>query len=350
MAHYARITIKEIAQEAGVSKQTVSRVINNRPDVSDKTRQRVQAIIDRNGYQPSSLARSLTRGRTYTLGVVCSDLQHFGPSQTLTGINQQARQFGYALSLSLIHNLEEVNVKSILGNLVAQHVDGIIWAPVVGREGKMYQHVLAESAELAVPMVVNGEPGFAFTAVYSDSYAGAQLATDHLLEQGYQTIGIITGPMHEWSARQRLAGWQHALRMAHRPIADSLMAYGEWTAVSGYLGLQQLLARRSDIDAVFVSNDQMALGALKAAQECGRAVPHDLGVVGYDDIPEASYFNPPLTTVQQDLGKIGRLLVQALDQQIQNQDMDNFPPQIIEIPTKLIIRASTRKSGYTDDI
>lgn len=343
MAPYTRITIKEIAQEAGVSKQTVSRVLNNRPDVSEQTRQRVQSIIDRNGYQPSSLARSLTRGRTFTLGVVCSDLQHFGPSQTLMGINQAARQLGYTLSLSLVHNLELLNVKSMLGNLIAQHVDGIIWAPVVGKEGKMYQRVLHELAEMAVPVVVNGEPGFEFTAVYSDSYAGAQLATSHLLEQGYQTIGIITGPMQEWSARQRLAGWQHALRMANRPIAESLIAYGEWTAVSGYLGLQQLLTQRPDLDAVFVSNDQMALGALKAAQEGGRVVPNDLGVVGYDDIPEASYFTPPLTTVQQDLSKIGRLLVQALDQQIQNQERDNYPTQIIEIPTKLIVRASTCK-------
>lgn len=345
MAHHARLTIKEIAQEAGVSKQTVSRVINNRPDVSDHTRQKVQAIIDRNGYQPSTLARGLTRGRTYTIGVVCSDLQHFGPSQTLTGINQQARQLGYTLSLSLIHNPEEINVTSILGNLIAQHVDGIIWAPVVGKEGKTYQRVLNELAELSVPVVVNAEPSSNFTVVYSDAYVGAQLATKHLLSHGYQTIGIVTGPLHEWTAKQRLAGWRHELRMAGRAVDESLVVEGEWTAVSGYHRLHQLLKRRPDMDAVFVCNDHMALGALKAAQECGRCVPDDLGVVGYDDIPEASYFNPPLTTVQQDLGKIGRLLVEALDQQIQDQGLEPHPPKIIEIPAKLVIRASACKLG-----
>lgn len=344
MANHFRITIKQIAQEAGVSKQTVSRVLNNRPDVSPITRQRVQSIIDRNGYQPSKLARGLTRGRTYTLGVASSDLHHFGPSHTLMGINEEARARGYTLSLSLVDNLEQNDPKNILGHFLAQHVDGVIWAAVV-KDGGAHDQIAKQLATLPIPVVATTKPSHPIYTAHVDSCAGVKLATKHLAERGYHTIGIITGPPNEWSAQQRLVGWQQGLIELGKTADSTLIATGNWTAVSGATALQQLLDQRPDIDAVFVSNDHMALGALKAAQEMGLCVPQDLGIVGFDDTPEAGYFTPALTTVRQDLRQIGRLLVAELDQQIQAPHMreSNGHPKQTVIQPQLVIRASSMR-------
>lgn len=342
MANHFRITIKQIAQEAGVSKQTVSRVLNNRPDVSSTTRKRVQSIIDRNGYQPSKLARGLTRGRTYTLGVISSDLHHFGPSHTLMGINKEARARGYTLSLSLIDDQHGVNAKTILGNLLAQHVDGVIWAAVV-KDGEAYKQIINELSCLPIPVVANTKPSPPIYTAHVNNCVGGKLAVQHLAEQGYNTIGIITGPPDEWSTEQRLQGWRHGLEELGKTADSSLIAIGDWTAVSGATALQQLIQQRPDLDAVFASNDHMALGSLKTAQEMGLRVPHDLGIVGFDDTPEAGYFTPALTTVRQDLRQIGRLLVAELDKQIQapNKRESNGHPAMTVIQPQLIIRASS---------
>ncbi|MEM7116008.1 MAG: LacI family DNA-binding transcriptional regulator [Chloroflexota bacterium] len=344
MANHFRITIKEIAQEAGVSKQTVSRVLNNRPDVSLKTRKRVQSIIDRNGYQPSKLARGLTRGRTFTLGVVSSDLHHFGPSHTLMGINKEARTRGYTLSLSLVDNLEKICPKTILGNLLSQHVDGVIWAAVT-KDGEVYEQIVAQLAKLPIPVVATTQPGYPIYTVHVDNCAGAKLAVAHLAKRGYETIGFIAGPSNEWSAQQRKTGWKQSLAALGKTADSTLIATGDWTAVSGANAFRQLIYQRPDIDAVFVSNDHMALGALKAAQEMGLCVPQDLGIVGFDDTPEAGYFTPALTTVRQDLRQIGRLLVAELDQQIQaphKRESNGHPKQTV-IQPQLIIRTSSMR-------
>ena len=342
MSKNGRITIKEIAQQAGVSKQTVSRVLNNRPDVSPQTRNRIQTIIERSNYRPSKLARSLTRGRTYTIGVVGSDLRHVGPSHTLIGIDEQAYASGYALSLSLLHEQDDAStLETILHEMLAHQVDGIIWTAV--NKLDTYEQVFARLTNLTVPVVVGSElQPQGLSAVHTDSCVGGTMATQHLLDQGYETIAIVTGPLNEWSAKQRLASWQQTVT----PPDDSLVFAGDWTAATGYAGIQQLLQQRPDIDAVFASNDQMALGVLKAAQELGRCVPQDLGVVGFDDIPEAMYFTPSLTTIRQNLVENGRLLVQELDRQIHARaNGEGFAPQVLQTPPQLIIRASSTRNG-----
>ena len=342
MSKNGRITIKEIAQQAGVSKQTVSRVLNNRPDVSPKTRNRIQTIIERSNYRPSKLARSLTQGRTYTIGVLGSDLRHVGPSHTLIGIDEQAYATGYALSLSLLHEQDDVSMlETILHEMMAHQVDGIIWT-AVNKLGT-FEQVLAQLTELPIPVVVGSElQPQGVSAVHTDSCVGGAIATQHLLDQQYKTVAIITGPLNEWSAKQRLNGWQQTVSAPD----DSLIFEGDWTAASGYSGVQQLLQQRPDIDAIFASNDQMALGILKAAQELGHCVPQDLGVVGFDDIPEAMYFTPSLTTIRQNLVENGRLLVQELDRQIQaHSNQEPVEPQVLQTPPQLIIRASSVKTG-----
>jgi DNA-binding LacI/PurR family transcriptional regulator len=341
-----RITIKQIAQEAGVSTQTVSRVLNQRADVASETRERVQTIIDWYGYRPSQLARGLIRGRTNTIGVITSDLHHYGPSHTLTGIAEQAHALGYTLCLSLIQDPSEATVETIIQNMLAQHVDGIIWA-AVEKATETEQSAIQKLTKLPIPVAANRSPRPGLTiAVHGDSYLGGEMATKHLLEQGYRTVGHISGPLDEQSGQQRLLGWQNALRSANLSPDESLVVHGDWTSGSGACCLPCLLEQRPDIDAVFVANDQMALGVFQTARKLNRQIPQDLGVVGYDNIPESSYFDPPLTTIHQgqDLIQHGRLLVQELDRAIQAQNQNKFyDPQAVIIPPRLIIRASSIK-------
>ncbi|NIO69659.1 MAG: substrate-binding domain-containing protein, partial [Anaerolineae bacterium] len=309
-----RVTIKQVAKEAGVSTQTVSRVINHRPDVAPETRRRVLQVIDRLGYRPSNIARSLIQGRSYTLGVVGYGLEYFGPSRTLSGIERQANELGYSLLLSLIRQPEKNDVEQILRELLSRYVDGIVWAvPEIGNNRDWTQQ---EIPQLSVPIVfLSTQPRPNQSVVAVDNRSGGRMATKHLLDQGYQNIGLITGPLDWWEARQRQLGWQDALQEV--TTEDNLVVKGDWTAESGERGLRQLLEQRPDMDAVFVCNDQMALGALQTARQMGVRVPEDLALVGFDDIPESAYFYPPLSTVRQDMVELGRRAVRELGRMIE---------------------------------
>ena len=343
MSKNGRITIKEIAKQAGVSKQTVSRVLNNRPDVSPETRLLIQKIIDNSDYRPSRLARGLSSGSTKTIGVISSDIGYVGPSHTLIGIDEQAHTAGYTISLNLLHEQDESGMDGILQNMMEQPVDGIIWTAVSKNDS--YEQVSAKLRNLPIPVVVGGElKAEGLSAVHTDSFVGAQRATQHLLDQGYTTVAIITGPMDQWISVQRLTGWQQTVSSPDQ----SLVFEGDWTAAAGYKGLQQLLKQRPDIDAVFSSNDQMALGVLKMAREMGRRVPQDLGIVGFDDIPEAMFFTPSLTTVRQSLVENGRLLVQKLKWQIEaHQKNKPYEPSVVQTPPELIVRGSSIRQAGT---
>lgn len=335
-----RVTIKQVAKEAGVSTQTVSRVINNRPDVAPETRQRVLQVIDQLGYRPSSIARSLIQGRSYTLGVVGYGLEYFGPSRTLSGIEQQANELGYSLLLSLIRQPEKNDVEQILRELLSRYVDGIVWAvPEIGDNRDWTQQ---EIPRLAVPVVfLSTQPRPNQSVVAVDNRSGGRMATQHLLDQGYQNIGLITGPLDWWEARQRQLGWQDALKEV--TIENDHIVEGDWTAESGERGLRQLLEQHPDMHAVFVCNDQMALGALQAARQMGVRVPADLALVGFDDIPESAYFYPPLSTVRQDMVELGRRAVRELGRMIEasQQSRAVVRPKTILLQPQLIIRESS---------
>jgi LacI family transcriptional regulator len=335
-----RVTIKQVAKEAGVSTQTVSRVINHRPDVAPETRRRVLQVIDRLGYRPSNIARSLIQGRSYTLGVVGYGLEYFGPSRTLSGIEQQANELGYSLLLSLIRQPEKNDVEQILRELLSRYVDGIVWA--VPEIGNNRDWIRQEIAQLSVPIVfLSTQPRPKQSVVAVDNRSGGRMATQHLLDQGYQNIGLITGPLDWWEARQRQLGWQDALKEV--TIENNLVVEGDWTAESGERGLRQLLEQRPYIDAVFVCNDQMALGALQAARQMGVQVPGDLALVGFDDIPESAYFYPPLSTVRQDMIELGRRAVRELGRMIEasQQGRAVIEPKTILLQPELIVRASS---------
>jgi LacI family transcriptional regulator len=342
MASRQPITIRQVAHAAGVSTQTVSRVVNNHPDVAPETRQRVQGLIDQLGYRPNVLARSLIHRRSQTLGVVVTGLDFFGPTRTLVGIESETRAIGYSLLLDLLHHPEAEDVEQLLNRLLSRQVDGIIWAvPEIGANRNWLRR---EAPQLPVPVIyLNMDLHPDLPVVTIDNRRGGRLAAEHLLAQGYQQIGIITGPLEWWEARERLLGWHEVMQAAGRAADARQIVEGDWSAASGEQGFRRLLEQFNEIDAVFACNDQMALGVIQTAQRLHRRVPEDLAVVGFDNIPESPYFSPPLTTVQQPLMDLGREAVRELVRMIEahQQGALKLQPVARLIQPVLIVRDSS---------
>lgn len=334
---YKRVTLKEVAAAAGVSTQTVSRVVNGRPDVAADTREQVQKIIDTLGYQPSKIARSLIQGQSYTLGVVSSSIGLYGPSLVLQGIQEAAVAEDYSLMLHILPDAESFDARNVVREILSYHVDGILWAvPEIGQNRDLVQQALPS---IKVPIVfLNMQPRPNLVTSVIDNKHGGCLATQHLINEGRQNIGLITGPMNWWEARQRELGWRKALEENGRSVDESFITNGDWTPSSGERCIRMLLEWHPEMDAVFVCNDQMALGAMKVARQMGRKIPEDLAVVGFDDIPESPYFSPALTTVQQDVAEMGRQGVKQLLNLISNKELD-FQSVVLQ-PT-LIVRESS---------
>jgi LacI family transcriptional regulator len=354
MAIAKRLTIREVAAAAGVSTQTVSRVINNHPDVAPETFKRVQAVIDQTGYEPNMLARGLTQGRSHTLGVVAYGLDYFGPSRIVGAIERQAAEMGYGISLNLILEPETDDVGQILSNLRSRQVDGIIWAiPEVGNNRAWLR---THGRDLPVPvMLVGGMAGETrLPSITIDNAAIGRIATEHLLAGGARHVGVVTGPSTWWESEQRLHGCRQTLNEAGRTAEECLILEGDWTVGSGEQALYRMIEVRPEIDAVFASNDQMALGAIYAAHKLGRRVPEDLSIIGADDIAEGSHFWPPLTTVHQPLGDIGVMAVQAIDQMIMASPparrAQEVTPEVRSLEPELVIRGSSRPVGRSSII
>jgi LacI family transcriptional regulator len=279
--------------------------------------------------------------------VVASSLEYFGPSRTLTGIERQANELGYSILLSLLHRPEPDDIEQLFKSLLARQVDGIIWAVPEIEDNRSW--VQEKSLDFPVPIIfVRGmTKPTSVPIVGIDNRAIGYLATKHLLAGGGRRVGIVTGPLTWWEARERQRGWQEALRAHGLEAAASLLVEGDWNAPSGEQGLHQLLAQNPDLDAVFASNDQMALGVLYAIHQLGRRVPDDLSVVGVDNIPESAHFWPPLTTVRQRLQEAGGQAVLELDQMIQaakrpSQKQDGAIANVTLLEPELIIRKSSR--------
>jgi DNA-binding LacI/PurR family transcriptional regulator len=337
-----KVTIKEVARTAGVSPMTVSRVVNDRPDVSAATRQRVQGVINHLGYRPNAVARSLIRGESLSLGVAVFGLEHYGPSHTIIGVEQKAEELGYSMVVALMHSgdTRRKTQEQILSNLSSRQVDGIVWA--IAEHEANRDWLCRQARELPIPVVfLNMKPRSDTTMVAVNNYGGARQATEHLLKQGYRRIGHITGPMNWWETNQREAGWRDALQESGLPT-EGLEVFGDWSPASGDAGMRRLFDQAPDIEALFASNDQMALGALRAAHAAGRRVPEDLAIVGFDDIPEAAYFHPPLTTIRQDLQKMGTLAVQLVHRMIEDgKQGENSQPEVLWVQPELITRKSS---------
>jgi DNA-binding LacI/PurR family transcriptional regulator len=336
-----KITIKDVARAAGVSTQTVSRVLNNRYDVSRKTRARVQEVIASMGYSPNAFARNLSRGRSNTLGVIGYGLVYYGTSSVLTGIENKANELGFSLTLSLIDRVEPTRVERILYDLLSRRVEGIIWAVPV--DVNTLDWLAEKTSKLQTPFVyINKGSNGSDHVTAVNNRQGGRLATEHLIRQGYQRIGIITGPSNWWEAQERLNGWKEVVQATGYRGIDRLIVEGDWNAPSGEVGLRTLMDRNPEVDAVFVSNDQMSLGAFQAARHLNLCIPEHLGIVGFDDIPEAAYFYPPLTTVRQDTRNLGAMAVERINALVQAQlEGETLEPETLWLEPRLIVRKSS---------
>jgi LacI family transcriptional regulator len=332
-------------------------VINERPDVSRETRQRVQGVIEKLGYRPSALARSLIRQRSYTLGVVTAGLRHIGPSRTLSGITAAAADAGYALLLEELPRYDTEDTTPIFEALISRHVDGVIWAvPEVGTNRRWVDGLPLQPEMPIVYLAM--EPRQNISVVSINNYLGGRLAMAHLLEQGYRSIGHIAGPLDWWEARQRMAAWKDTLQAAGLEARDDCWAEGNWSPASGAEAVEKLFKQCPQLDAIFAANDQMALSVLDAAFRHGRRVPQDLGVVGFDNMAESAYFLPSLTTVQQDQYNVGKVAVEEMTGIIESgwEGLDTIEPKSIMLSPTLVVRQSSRRltgenkgGGSTDE-
>jgi LacI family transcriptional regulator len=340
-----RSTIKEVASAARVSIQTVSRVINERPDVSPETRRRVKEVIDRLGYQPNALARSLIRQRSYTLGVVTAGLKYIGPSRTLSGITAAAEEAGYALLLKELPSFDAENIKHIFQSLLSRQVDAIIWAvPEVGENRRWVNHL---NVAAQVPVVyLTMEPRENISVVSVNNYLGGRMAMSHLLGQGYRNIGHISGPLDWWEARSRMAAWKDALTETGFEILQTHWARGNWSSSSGAQAAEILFHQYPEMDAIFVANDQMALGVSRVANQSNLKIPDDLGLVGFDNIPDTANFWPPLTTIQQDQYQLGKIAVEEILNNMDTnwQEQEKLEPKSIMLTPKIIVRQSSLRN------
>jgi DNA-binding LacI/PurR family transcriptional regulator len=321
--------MSDVARLAGVSHQTVSRVINDSRHVRAETRERVEIAMRQLDYRPNSVARALVTGRSQTLGVVSFDTTLYGPASTLYGIERAAHEAGYFITIASLEALDRPSVLDAIERLRVQGVDGIlVIAPQEGGARALMQ------APGGVPLVaLEAGPRDVVPLASVDQVAGARLAAEHLLGLGHETVWHIAGPAGWPEAEDRVRGWRAALEAAGTAVPPPLP--GDWSARAGYELTQGLLGDPA-VTAMFVANDQMALGALRALHEAGRHVPRDVSVVGFDDIPEAPYFIPPLTTVRQDFDEMGRSGLRLL---LDTMEAPDRAPAHIEVAPELVIRS-----------
>lgn len=317
----------DVASAAGVSHQTVSRVLNDSPLVTAATRARVQAAIAQLGYRRNNAARALARDRSDRIGMISSHMEEHGPSRIAVAVQEAGHSAGYDVSLVAITEFSERSMKSALDRLLDEAVEALVVA--VAHRLAM-ERVL--SLDLAIPVVVvQGVERDQVMAAGVDQERGARLATQHLLDLGHRRIAHVTGPMDWIESAQRRTGWHQA----HEAIGvlPGPELSGDWSARSGYeAGLR--IANDPEVTAVFAANDSMALGLLKALHERGRAVPAEISLVGFDDNPDAAFYWPALTTVSQNFSALGHQAVDLTVRALAGEERPSAP--LIE-PT-LIVR------------
>ena len=324
--------IVDVALKAKVSIATVSRVVNNSPHkVNSATRKKVLAAIQELDYRPNALAKGLLMKKTMTVGIIIPDISNPYYAEIVRGIQDMADQYGYAVILLNTDRNQERIVKHIYF-LREKSADGIIFSGGVIHGEK----VLSSLKELRERVVVIGRHRVDFPAVMVDNVGGAAKATQHLIGLNHRRIGFIGGPDKSSSARDRLSGYRNALIQHRYPVENNLIREGDFTPRSGFLSAGELIQRERPT-AIFTASDQMAFGAVRAAKESGLRVPDDLSVVGFDNIPFSSYFNPPLTTVEIPKYPIGAAAMEMLVNLISHKSAEKSR----WFHTQLLIRDST---------
>jgi DNA-binding LacI/PurR family transcriptional regulator len=323
----------DVAARAGVSHQTVSRVVNEHPSVLPATRARVLEAIDELGYRPNNAARALVTRRTGVLGVISAGGAHYGPTSTLLELEDAAREAGYMVVVAALGRGDGGDIDQALRRLLDLGVEGIaVVAPTI----HVAQALAGVRSAVPAVLVSSFTPGPRMpdlTSVAVGQREGARLATAHLLEQGHREVVHLAGPQDWFDARERLVGWRAACLAAGAAVPEPIE--GSWEASRGFEVGRRLLAEGLPT-AVFAANDQLALGLMRALAEGGVRVPQDVAVVGFDDEPGAAYYAPPLTTVRQDFGALGRAAVAALV-----AALDGRRPLDAVLTPELVVRASS---------
>ncbi|WP_225804539.1 LacI family DNA-binding transcriptional regulator [Streptomyces sp. NK15101] len=321
----------DVARVAGVSAQTVSRALAGHPNVQEKTRAKVLAAVDQLGYRRNNAARMLSSGRSRTIGVVTLQTSFYSRAAVTSGIENAAREAGYAVSTATTTSLDTSAIENALSRLADQDVEGVILSvPLIHTSPRI------EQLTRSTPTVtIDGSRTDTTEVLALDQVEAARIATQHLLDLGHETVWHIAGPGEWLESAQRRDGWQAALEAAGRSVPPPLE--GDWSPASGYRnGL--VLARIPDVTAVFVASDEMAFGVIRALHEAGRRVPDDISVVGFDDIELAEYCSPSLTTIVQPFQHMGALAVTHLLRQI---EAPGALPEPRSVEPRLIVRAST---------
>ncbi len=328
----SRVTIREVAAHAGVSHQTVSRVINHSERVNPETRQRVENAIQELKYSPNAVARSMARGRTYTLACISPNLTDFTYASFIEGAELEARRQGYFLLTASAPNAE--TFATLVNQLLAsRRTEGLL---VITPKVEPH-HVRIPRYVSAVFIGANPKLDWIASVTLDDENAG-YMATEHLIQLNHTHIAHITGPMAEESSQGRMRGYQAALNAAGIPFQRRFIYEGDWSATSGYMAVQDFLEQENAPSAIFAQNDRMAVGAIRALRDAGRHVPKNISVIGFDDMPLASYFDPPLTTILQDTYRMGR---EAACQLISSIEKPDNPCRQLCVEPKLIVRQST---------
>jgi DNA-binding LacI/PurR family transcriptional regulator len=322
--------MKDVARLAGVSHQTVSRVVNGSPHVSPAARGRVQNAIKQLGYRPNLAARALVTRESMTLGVITVDTTNHGPASMLFGIEAAARAAGYFVTIATLRTVNVRTMREALDYLVAAGVDGVaVIAPVEAA----VRAVQGANAQIPLVMVEVSGPE-EVPSVMVDQVLGARLAVRHLVGLGHRHILHVSGPPRWSEAEARVRGWREELDAAG--LLAHTVIEGDWSAQSGYRAAEAVLAR-PEATAVFAGNDQMALGLLKGLHDRGRSVPGDVSIVGFDDLPDSGFFIPALTTVRQDFRVVGRRCMEMLLALIRGERVTAAEP----VAPELIVRQST---------
>jgi DNA-binding LacI/PurR family transcriptional regulator len=328
----SRVTIRDVAEAAGVSHQTVSRVINQSERVRPATRARVEAAISKLGYRPNAIARSMARGKTAILACISPNLTDYTFASIIDGAETEARQHGYFLLSASAPDAETFS--DLIDELArSRRTEGIL---VINPYADDRHHFLP--ADFPIVFAGARPREEATDSVALDDVSAARTATQHLIDLGHRRIALVTGPMAEDCSQDRCLGYEEAMQAGGLIPRPELVVEGNWLAPSGYQAYQILHDLADRPTAIFAQNDQMAVGILRAARDLGLVIPDELSVIGVDDIPQAAYFAPPLTTLRQDFSCIGqeaaRLLVRLIG--------GNAPStRHLKLPAELIIRRST---------
>lgn len=333
MSEARRTTLYDVARRCGVSYQTVSRVINRHPSVSEETRERVQRAIVELDYRPNRAAQSLAGAKSRTLAMVTYGLNNYGPAQMVINIEQACREAGYDLIFTNVADHHLTTLNGSIEYIRRWDLDGLLLITPV--EGLRYEDLAALFGNIPVALI-GTRMGSSAPSIVVNQMDGTRQITEHLIELGHTHICEISGPPQWFDAQERHESWLETLQ--NHGLTPGASIEGDWSAKSGYAAVRTLLSGGERFTALVAANDQMAMGAIHALREHGRSVPHDISVAGFDDIPEAAFYGPPLTTIRQDFAKVGRQGVEHLIQRI--NDPAHQSKQDV-IPPQLIVRQST---------